>query len=583
MRTVKRRFMAPAVAAMALASLLGACMDEPQVLGPEDLEVTTQAVDLTGWTCWVEGSTNPIPCTNWLGNICKYGFLPDSGTLSCKDGANATGTCRYARQTTFELDEAGAVCKKTTPLENFENAEYLACSSKEKGTASASPTLGPFKNEVSVSLSESVTEETSFTVSKGCVEVGGSVTVEKGKTSGSTRSEEFSFKENHNRAVAGCDAYRAKVWVKAEKLEKEVPVVMRKRVRLWQQNGQALTFLNEEICHTKVIGTAIAVEYKKKASPAPEVQCSGCGADAKNCAPKGGECLQCAADGGMSMQSYADGGMCGCGDDVCMGDENCDTCPDDCGSCTDAGIPDGGSGCGDGYCDESEGCETCPGDCGSCGVPDAGPHCGDSVCSEDEDCATCTTDCGDCSPDAGSGSCGDGTCNDEEDCETCSSDCGPCPPPWQYCGNEVCDSGEDLSSCCQDCGSCNDGGMPTPDAGVSYPDSGYPYYPDAGYPYYPDAGYPYYPDAGYPYYPDAGYPYYQDAGYPYYPDAGYPYYPDAGYPYYQDAGYPYYPDAGYPYYQDAGYPYYQDAGYPYYQDAGYPYPYPYPYANAGAR
>jgi hypothetical protein len=148
-------YLAPAVVALALAGLLGACLDDPDSLHLEDLEVTTQAVDLTGWTCWVEGSTNPIPCTKWLDNLCKYGWLPDSGTLSCNNPQGVAGTCRYAKQTTFELDEAGAVCKTSTPLENFENAEYLACSSKANGTATANPTLGPYKNEVSVSLTES--------------------------------------------------------------------------------------------------------------------------------------------------------------------------------------------------------------------------------------------------------------------------------------------------------------------------------------------------------------------------------------------------------------------------------------------
>lgn len=116
--------------------------------------------------------------------------------------------------------------------------------------------------------------------------------------------------------------------------------------------------------------------------------------------------------------------------------------------CNDGG-GDGGADiaptCGDGVCSGGEDCETCAADCRCV--------CGDGACSEEycETCARCPADCGPCREFPCS--CGDGVCNDYyclESCANCPSDCGRCAT----CGNGICDvaSGERREGCPADCG-----------------------------------------------------------------------------------------------------------------------------------
>jgi C1A family cysteine protease/putative hemolysin len=70
--------------------------------------------------------------------------------------------------------------------------------------------------------------------------------------------------------------------------------------------------------------------------------------------------------------------------------------------------------CGDGICDGTDNCNTCPGDCGAC------QYCGDGLCNNGETCSSCSADCGQCAY------CGDGYCNGAETCSSCSGDCGGC-------------------------------------------------------------------------------------------------------------------------------------------------------------
>ncbi len=156
-----------------------------------------------------------------------------------------------------------------------------------------------------------------------------------------------------------------------------------------------------------------------------------------------------------------------CGDNKCIGQESCSSCPQDCGSCPSVcgdGTCDSGescsscsqdcgacpSVCGDGSCDSGESCSSCSSDCGSC--PSV---CGDGSCDSDETCSSCSSDCGSCPPTE---FCGDGSCDADETCSSCSSDCGACPPGGGICGDGTCDADESCSSCSSDCGSCPGGG-----------------------------------------------------------------------------------------------------------------------------
>tara|TARA_Y100000310_G_scaffold118295_1_gene117153 strand:- start:1373 stop:2602 length:1230 start_codon:yes stop_codon:yes gene_type:complete len=156
-----------------------------------------------------------------------------------------------------------------------------------------------------------------------------------------------------------------------------------------------------------------------------------------------------------------------CGDYVCEGDEDCDSCRKDCGSCPRV--------CGDGTCDRLETCgqDNCcygekryvmrdPLNCGTCGN-ECNPKetcqqgkcvqvCGNGVCESNEDCTLCYEDCpcgnyekcrfGSCIT-----YCGNNICESDEDCSSCESDCGKC----SFCGDGTCQIGEDCSSCEVDC------------------------------------------------------------------------------------------------------------------------------------
>lgn len=178
------------------------------------------------------------------------------------------------------------------------------------------------------------------------------------------------------------------------------------------------------------------------------------------CSPvDGDDCRSCAEDCGVCQVQ--------CGDGVCWGTESCLTCTADCGECT--------STCGDGTCQPNENSQNCPYDCGFPPV-----SCGDNVCNGTEDCQSCAQDCGECSATcqpgvcgtgdncqncpAGCGpctGCGDGVCRDAESCETCEPDCGICLGPVDGCGDGVCEGSESPQNCPADCGSpgptCGDG------------------------------------------------------------------------------------------------------------------------------
>jgi len=91
-----------------------------------------------------------------------------------------------------------------------------------------------------------------------------------------------------------------------------------------------------------------------------------------------------------------------CGNELCDGNENCETCPDDCG-CEEpeACIDQSCTTCGNGVCENAE-IGSCKKDCA---------WCGDGLCEKDEE-GICDEDCG---------VCGDGTCSPNEDC---CLDCG---------------------------------------------------------------------------------------------------------------------------------------------------------------
>ncbi|MBM4371380.1 MAG: choice-of-anchor L domain-containing protein, partial [Deltaproteobacteria bacterium] len=164
--------------------------------------------------------------------------------------------------------------------------------------------------------------------------------------------------------------------------------------------------------------------------------CETCEEDCGACPPAcgDGEC-----NGDETCETCADDcGACPpeCGDGECNGDETCETCVDDCGACP--------AECGDGECNGDETCGTCPDDCGACE-----PECGDGECNGDETCGSCPDDCGACPAE-----CGDGRCDGGETCEDCEEDCGECPVEAE-CGDGTCDADEDCAVCPEDCGECS--------------------------------------------------------------------------------------------------------------------------------
>ena len=222
--------------------------------------------------------------------------------------------------------------------------------------------------------------------------------------------------------------------------------------------------------------------------------------------------------GDVCVDGVCQGGefVCGnCGDQVCDGQETCESCPADCGDCpvSDCCTPKEGPGCGDeaikacvcaqdAYCCETQWDDVCVGEveqfgCGKCGGVE--PVCGDTVCDPAETCESCPDDCGTCPagdccvpveiPGCSDATveacvcafddyccktawddvcvgeavdqcalicqepgCGDGVCGPNETCETCEKDCGPCVVP--VCGDTVCDPTETCQSCEKDCGPC---------------------------------------------------------------------------------------------------------------------------------
>ncbi|MBN2518414.1 MAG: hypothetical protein JXB14_06200 [Candidatus Altiarchaeota archaeon] len=149
-----------------------------------------------------------------------------------------------------------------------------------------------------------------------------------------------------------------------------------------------------------------------------------------------------------------------CGNAVCDGGENCQTCPSDCVCVSGRRCELGASSadekgcalyCGNGQCESGENKCTCPSDCGICSgaagdcrvyvcentqcitkeVPNC---CGDGQCEEGEGCNSCPDDCGVCP-------CGDGVCSADEDCQTCNLDCGKCLQ-IDYVGKGIADEHE---------------------------------------------------------------------------------------------------------------------------------------------
>ncbi len=119
-----------------------------------------------------------------------------------------------------------------------------------------------------------------------------------------------------------------------------------------------------------------------KTSSAPG--CGGCACEAQVCAQDSFCCKtawdgMCAAECASVLQVKCPADKCG--DGICSGTENCDSCGDDCGACV----------CGDGVCASSESTDSCPGDCPlGCSSSDtagcAGCACEADVCANDPFC-----------------------------------------------------------------------------------------------------------------------------------------------------------------------------------------------------
>jgi hypothetical protein len=108
--------------------------------------------------------------------------------------------------------------------------------------------------------------------------------------------------------------------------------------------------------------------------------------------------------------------------------------------------------CGDGICNGSEDANSCSKDCG--GVVDV---CGDGVCGPTESQESCATDCGEPPP----AECNfDGICNAGEDCLGCN-DCngktGGSPKNRYCCGADTCDESLCGASCGADVPVCGNG------------------------------------------------------------------------------------------------------------------------------
>ncbi|MEC8735115.1 MAG: hypothetical protein VXX86_09080 [Planctomycetota bacterium] len=163
-------------------------------------------------------------------------------------------------------------------------------------------------------------------------------------------------------------------------------------------------------------------------------------------------------DGGDCTEAECSPSEANCGDGLCDGGEDPESCPDD---CTDVV-------CGDGVCSELEDPTSCPADCPVCPAGsvqdcDGSDDCalegwiGDAICDGHDqmwgfDLCCYDSDGGDCNSVEcpGTALCGDGLCTGGESVDTCSEDCASC-------GDGLCSVGEDAGNCPADCASCGDG------------------------------------------------------------------------------------------------------------------------------
>ena len=196
------------------------------------------------------------------------------------------------------------------------------------------------------------------------------------------------------------------------------------------------------------------------------------------CNLESGLCEEATSEDGAPCVSDDGEGQClagacvieSCGDGVCQGSEDAESCPEDCQSTTCADgelIGCDGVTCvdsaslGNGECDAALNCAAGDWDGGDCDI------CGNGVCGEGEDAQGCPEDC--CPSgevkDCEQVSCvsesgiGDGTCDVLLNCEAYGYDGGDCDTSAE-CGDGVCDASEDPNSCPLDCAanaSCNIG------------------------------------------------------------------------------------------------------------------------------
>ncbi len=169
-----------------------------------------------------------------------------------------------------------------------------------------------------------------------------------------------------------------------------------------------------------------------------------------------------------------------CGDGVCDGGEDCDSCAEDC-------ISGGGaSGCGNGVCEPGEDCLSCSADCRGkqngkpsrryccggeiggggenpvyCGDPRCNASgfqcgsaevfcCGDGFCDGAEDPCNCGTDCPGAAPDE-TGQCNDGLDNDCDGAVDCNdSDCIG-NPACPSCGGNRSECSSNSQCCSNNC------------------------------------------------------------------------------------------------------------------------------------
>lgn len=164
------------------------------------------------------------------------------------------------------------------------------------------------------------------------------------------------------------------------------------------------------------------------------------------CGPNGEpttELIDCAASGQVCGAGKCQGAGV-CGNSICDGQEDPNTCPQDC----QTGCKPGATTCKDATtlltcaadgksqsesaCPSGKVCNPGSGKCDSAGV------CGNGVCESGEDVASCAQDCK-------LTTCGDGVCEGSESPSSCPQDCNP-----GVCGNGKCEMDEQ-KTCPQDC------------------------------------------------------------------------------------------------------------------------------------